>query len=145
MDEEWEIHTDTGLIRYTLDGKTTELHGNPVTLPFIRVYMNTYGWNTGHKVVADYVEIDVRSGLLEPEGIKKDLPVVSREIAPSEEPVNVSTGSGVSVELPRLAFSSPEVLSISPVVFEDDIRMGTWEVFDSWYTDCGYWNIIYRL
>lgn len=57
--EELEFNTATGEAAYRIDGREFRFQGEPPTQPYFRVYMNAYGWYTGHKVEVDYLEVEV--------------------------------------------------------------------------------------
>lgn len=63
VEEELEYNTATGEVVYRLDGAEYRLQSEVPSLPYFRIYMNAYGWYTGHKVEVDYLDLEI----LEPE------------------------------------------------------------------------------
>jgi hypothetical protein len=63
VEEELEYNTGTGEVVYRLDGAEYRLQSEVPSLPYFRIYMNAYGWYTGHKVEVDYLDLEI----LEPE------------------------------------------------------------------------------
>ncbi|MDA3938430.1 MAG: hypothetical protein PF693_03850 [Spirochaetia bacterium] len=128
VDEELEYHTDTGLIRISINGQTTELQGEPLTLPRFRINMNAYGWHTGHKVSVDFLEILVESPWSMPvESISEEV-IVKELIQPSIERVEVTTETGISVSIPGLVSEETLELEVKTVELNDPERTGAVEV-----------------
>lgn len=58
IEEEFEYNTANGEAVYRIDGREFPLQSVKADQPYFRVYMNAYGWYTGHKVEVDYIEIE---------------------------------------------------------------------------------------
>ncbi len=128
VDEELEYHTDTGLIKITINGQTTELHGKPLTLPRFRINMNAYGWHTGHKVSVDFLEILVESPWSLPfESVSEEV-VLKELVPPTVERVEVTTKTGISVSIPGLVSKEAQELEVKAVEMNDPERTGAVEV-----------------
>jgi len=54
--EELTIDKFTGRIVYEINGKEYSLKGRPITSDYIRIFMHSYGKNTGHFIKVDYLE-----------------------------------------------------------------------------------------
>ena len=110
VEEVLEYNAGTGEITYRLDGESRTIAGNPATLPYFRIYMNAYGWHTGHRADVDYIEVSVRgagSGYYEgdglPPGAAAEGPVIDAEYIPDIEEQSFTGAGGISVTLPGAA------------------------------------------
>jgi len=137
VNEELEFHTDTGLIRITINGQTTELQGKPLSLPGFRVFMNAYGWNTGHRVTVDSLEITVEPRGLQPTGVISGAVLVKELVQPSVERTEIKTETGVLVSIPGLAAETAVNLEVKSIKFDDpqmlagvEVSFGTIHEFD---------------
>ncbi len=137
IDEEIEYRTDSGMVKFTINGETAELQGSPMTLPYFRVYMNAYGWYTGHRVDVDYLEVIVESPGNETPGVAAVENLAAETIEPSVERRVVETETGITVSIPGLASDSPETIEIKSVKYNDntlvsgvDVSLGNIHKFD---------------
>jgi antitoxin component YwqK of YwqJK toxin-antitoxin module len=137
IDEELEYHTDTGLLRITINGQNTKLQGKPLAFPRFRVNMNAYGWHTGHRVSVDYLEIYVESPGSVPPGSVPGEVLVKELVQASLERVVVKTQSGISVSVPGVVSEEALELEIRTVELNDpeiigavDVRFGNIHEFD---------------
>ena len=128
VDEELEYHTDTGLVRITINGQTAELQGKPLTLPRFRINMNAYGWHTGHRVSVDFLEILVESPWSMPVETISEEVIVKELVQPSIERIEVTTENGISVSIPGLVSEEAQELEVKTVELNDPERIGAVEV-----------------
>jgi hypothetical protein len=133
VEEEIEYNTATGKIVYRLDGESRTVMGEPAELPYFRVYMNAYGWHTGHRADVDYVEIRVSGAVpggsgdagiggadVLPGGFVPREPVIAKQYVPSAEEQAFSAPDGVRVNIPPFAASGEQQLTVRPLEMNGD-------------------------
>lgn len=125
VEEEIEYHSGTGEIVYRLDGESRIITGNPAILPYFRIYMNAYGWHTGHRADVDYIEVSVRGaggGYYEgdglPPGVPVTKPVIEEKYIPDIGERSYTAFDEVTVTLPGAASAGERQLTVRPLAVE---------------------------
>ncbi len=53
--------TASGEIRYIYNDETYKVESRKLTKPYIKIFMHAYGWNTGHCMKVDWVDIKIEN------------------------------------------------------------------------------------